>query len=84
MDAEQLFESFQYRFAAAEVREPGRTAEELLAHVFHCPARSVHHGIAPVLPSSGQQMALIRQLEQLATRIETGESPQDVLNCLDF
>jgi hypothetical protein len=84
MDTEQLFESFQFRFAAAGVREPGRTAEELLAHVFHCPTHAVHHGIAPAPHSSGQQMAIIRQLEELATRIESGESPQDVLNCLDF
>lgn len=82
MDTEQLLESFTYRFAAAGVREPERTSEELLAHVFNCRAKEAHHHPAPL--SSGQQLAIIRQLEQLAARIETGESPQDVLNCLDF
>lgn len=84
MDTEQLLESFVFRFSAAGVRKPDRTAEELLAHVFHCRAKEVHQLDAPTPPSSGQQMALICQLERLATRIEAGESPQDVLNCVDF
>jgi hypothetical protein len=84
MDTEQLFESFQFRFTAAGIREPGRTAEELLAHVFHCPVSAVHQSRVPEPLSSGQQMAIIRALEACATRIENGESPQEVLNCLDF
>lgn len=82
MDTDQLLESFVFRFTAAGVREPERTSEELLAHVFNCRAKETRHRPAP--RSSGQQLEIIRQLEQLATRIENGESPQDVLNCLDF
>lgn len=82
MDTEHLLESFAFRFAAAGVRSPERTSEELLAYVFNCRTKDAHHHPAPL--SSGQQLAIIRQLEQLASRIENGESPQDVLNCLDF
>ncbi len=84
MDSEQLLDSFQYRFAAAGIREPARTAEELLAHVFQCSTKEIHNRPAPEPPSSGQLMAIIRQLEELAVRIEAGESPQDVLGCLDY
>lgn len=84
MDTEQLLESFAFRFSASGVREPERTAEELLAHVFGCRIDEVHEGKTPNPPSSGQMMAMIRELETLAVRIENGESPQDVLNCLDF
>lgn len=84
MDSEQLLESFRFRFAASGVREPARTAEELLAHVFHCDRQAIHSQPTPEPPSSGQLMATIRELEGLAERIESGESPQDVLGCLDF
>lgn len=84
MDSEQLLESFHFRFAGAGVREPSRAAEELLAHVFKCDAREIHHRPTPEPLSSGQMMSIIRQLETLAERIESGESPQEVLGCLDF
>jgi len=84
MDSEQLLESFDFRFRASGVREPTRAAEELLAHVFQCRAEQIHHCETPHPPSSGQMMAMIRQLEELAGRIESGESPQDVLGCVDF
>lgn len=84
MDCEQLLESFQYRFAASGVREPTRTAEELLAFVFECPRDQLHENHFPEPPSSGQMMEIIRTLEKLAVRIESGESPQEVLGCLDF
>ncbi len=84
MDSEQLLDSFQYRFAAAGVREPTRTAEELLARVFHCTTGEIHHRPVPEPLSSGQLMALIRQMEELAARIESGEDAQAVLNCPDF
>lgn len=84
MDAEQLLESFEYRFVASGVRKPTRTAEELLAYVFRCRTTEVHQGETPNPPSSGQMLAIIRELETLAVRIENGESPQKVLNCPDF
>ncbi|MGE4488246.1 MAG: hypothetical protein AB7E95_01730 [Kiritimatiellales bacterium] len=84
MDSEQLLESFTYRFSASGVREPKRTSEELLAHVFGCSVREVHNRPTPNPLSSGTKMAMIRQLEALAERIESGESPQEVLNCVDF
>lgn len=84
MDTEQLLESFEYRFTASGVRSPGRVAEELVAHVFQCHPAKVHNNELPDPPSSGQLMAIIRELESHAERIENGESPQDVLNCLDF
>lgn len=82
MDINQLLESFAFRFDAAGIREPERVGQELLAHVFCCRTNELRSHPAPL--SSGQQLAIIRQLEQLASRIENGESPQDVLNCLDF
>jgi len=84
MDSEQLLESFRFRFAASGVREPTRTAEELLAHIFHCTRQEIHQESVSEPPSSGQLMSTIRQLEELAERIESGESPQEVLGCLDF
>ena len=84
MDTEQLLESFEFRFQASGVRQPGRTAEELIAHVFKCHSAEVHQREIPEPPSSGQMMSIIRELEKHAERIENGESPQDVLNCLDF
>ena len=83
MDTEQLVDSFKFRFAAGGMREPQRTAEELVAHVLGC-SRSELGKQLPDPPSSGQQMELILQFEKLAERIEGGESPQDVLNCPDF
>lgn len=84
MDKEQLLESFQFRFSSAGVRKPDRAAEELLAKVFHCRTAALHHGQTPNPPSSGQMMAIIRELETLAERIENGEEPQSVLGCADF
>lgn len=84
MDIDQLLDSFTYRFSASGVRKPERTAAELLAHVFGCHHTEVHDRSAPNPPSSGQMMETIRQLEALAVRIENGESPQEVLGCLDF
>ena len=84
MQTDQLLESFEYRFAASGVRKPGRTAEELIAHVFKCHPANVHHRETPTPPSSGQIMAMIRELEAHAERIENGESPQEVLNGFDF
>lgn len=84
MDSEQLLESFHFRFKAFGIREPKRTAEELLAHVFHCHVNELLHRETPHPLSSGQAMAMIRKLEELATRIERGESPQEVLGCIDF
>ena len=84
MDSDQLLESFEFRFKASGVREPGRTAQELIAHVFKCHPADVHHRETPHPPSSGQMMSIIRELEAHAERIENGEPPQEVLNCLDF
>ena len=84
MDAEQLLDSFTYRFAASGVRKPARTAEELLAYVFQCHPAELHGSETPDPPSSGQMMAMIREMEDLAVRIENGEPPQDALNCLDY
>ena len=84
MDTPQLLESFEFRFRAAGVRKPERTAEELLAHVFKCHPAQVHDRELPHPPSSGQTMQLIRELERHAELIENGKSPQEVLNCLDF
>lgn len=69
---------------ASGIREPGRTAEEFVAHLFKGHPAEVHHREPLTPPSSGQMVALIRELETHAERIENGESPQDVLNCLDF
>lgn len=84
MDTEQLLESFDFRFKASGIRQPARTAEALLAHVLKCHPAEVHDRELPHPPSSGQLVAMIRELEAHAQRIENGESPQDVLNCLDF
>lgn len=84
MDSNQLLESFSYRFAASGVRKPGHVAKELLAHVFDYRTQKLHNGQTPTPPSSGQMMAIIRQLDVLAERIENGEDPPAVLNCPDF
>lgn len=84
MEIDQLLDSFSYRFAASGVRKPIRTAEELLANVFKCRPPELHRSEIPDPPSSGQMMGIIRELECLAVRIESGEEPQTVLNCLDF
>ncbi|MBM4152129.1 MAG: hypothetical protein FJ220_01225 [Kiritimatiellaceae bacterium] len=84
METNQLLESFAFRFSAAGIREPERTAEELLAHVLHCRSCVHHHRAIPEPKSSGQTMAIIRRLEELSVRIENGESPQEVLGCVDF
>lgn len=84
MDSEQLLESFEFRFKASGVREPTLTAEALLAHVFHRNTKEVHDGETPHPPSSGQMMQIIRQLEEFAEKIEAGESPQELLGCVDF
>lgn len=84
MDTEQLLESFEFRFKASGIRKPDRVAEELVAHVFNCHSKEVHQIAPPTPPSSGQMMAIIRELETHAERIENGESPQEVLGCPDF
>jgi t-SNARE complex subunit (syntaxin) len=84
MDTDELIESFQFRFKASGIRKPERTAEELVAHVFKCHPAQVHDQALPNPPSSGQMMQLIRELERHAELIESGKSPQEVLNCLDF
>jgi hypothetical protein len=85
MDIDQLLESFTFRFTASGVRKPERTAEELLSHVLGCGPKETHQpDPVPAPLSSGQQMAIIRELETFAERIENGESPQEVLGCLDF
>jgi hypothetical protein len=84
MDTDELIESFEFRFKASGIREPGRTAEELVAHVLQCHPAEVHDRELPHPLSSGQLMQMIRELEAHAERIENGESPQEVLNCLDF
>lgn len=84
MDIDELIESFEFRFKASGIREPGRTAEELVAYVFKRHPAEVHQSEIPKPLSSGQMMQIIRELEAHAERIENGESPQDVLNCLDF
>jgi len=84
MDTDELIESFEYRFRASGVRKPVRVAEELIAHVFNCLPAELHGSETPDPPSSGQMMEIIRELESLAVRIENGEEPQAVLNCLDF
>lgn len=84
MDSEQLLDSFVFRFKAAGIREPQRTAEELMAYVLGCSRSEAHNGETPHPPSSGQMMELILQFEKLAERLEAGETPQEVLNCPDF
>lgn len=84
MDIDQLLESFTFRFAASGIRKPERTAEELLAYVLGCHHQELQNLPVLNIPSSGQAMAIIRQLESLAEQIEAGRSPQEVLDCLDF
>lgn len=76
-DCAQLLESFEFRFAASDVREPIRTAEELLAHGFKCHRNELKNSPFPDPPSSGRMMEIIRQLEELAVRIENGEDPPE-------
>lgn len=84
IDADQLLESFEFRFTASGVRKPKRTAEELLAHVFGCSRKEVHTHEMPEPLSSGKKIEMIRQMEDFAVRIEEGEAPQAVLGCLDY
>jgi len=84
MEADQLIESFEFRFAAAGVRKPKRVSEELLAYVFGCRPPDLHSGDFPVPAVLPEKFAIIRKLEELAVRIENGEEPQAVIGCVDF
>jgi release factor glutamine methyltransferase len=84
MEISQLIESFEFRFAAAGVDNARRVAEELLAHVFHCRPMEIYTDAVPSNATSAEKMELIKQLEPMAERIESGEPLQYVIGHVDF
>ncbi|HSR88741.1 MAG TPA: peptide chain release factor N(5)-glutamine methyltransferase [Pontiella sp.] len=84
MEISQLVESFEFRFAAAGVDNAKRVAEELLAHVFHCKPLEIYTGAVPAHATAPDKLALIKQLEPMAERIENGEPLQYVIGHVDF
>jgi release factor glutamine methyltransferase len=84
MEANQLIESFVFRFAAAGVDNAKRVAEELLAHVFRCKPLEIYTGAALQPATTPEQLQIIKRLEPLAERIEKGEPLQYVIGQVDF
>ncbi len=71
-------EYFTLRFSAAEVGNPKRVAEELVAHVLDCRPLEVY------LRTESLAEEKLQTLEKLATRIEAGEPLQYVVGHVDF
>jgi release factor glutamine methyltransferase len=84
MEIDQLIESLAFRFAASGVDNVKRVAEELLAHVFHCKPLEIYTGAVPRQTTAPEERELIKRLEPLAERIETGEPLQYVIGHVDF
>jgi release factor glutamine methyltransferase len=84
MDINSLVKSFESRFAAANVDNPKRVTEELLAHVFNCRPLEIYTGAIPEQATTEEKVALIRKLEPLAERIENGEPLQYVIGHVEF
>ncbi|MDF7801655.1 peptide chain release factor N(5)-glutamine methyltransferase [Pontiellaceae bacterium B1224] len=84
MDIDQLIESFEFRFQAAGVDNAKRVTEELLAHALNCRPMEIYTGAASSIVNITQQFELIRKLEPLAVRIESGEPLQYVIGHVDF
>ncbi len=85
MDIDQLIESLEFRFAAAGVDNARRVAEELLAYIFDCKPLEIYTGTAvPQQATSAEQLEIIKRIEPLAERIESGEPLQYVVGSVDF
>ncbi|MDF7807017.1 peptide chain release factor N(5)-glutamine methyltransferase [Pontiellaceae bacterium B12219] len=84
MDIEQLISSFVFRFNAAGIDNAQRVTEELLAHIFQCKPLEIYTGLQTGFHSSTQQFEIIRKLEPMAERIESGEPLQYVIGNVDF
>ena len=84
MEIDRLIESLQFRFAAAGVDNAKRVTEELLAHVFHCKPLEIYTGTLSNPTTPHEKMDLLKQLEPLAERIESGEPLQYVMGQVDF
>jgi len=74
----QLILALEARFNAAEVGNPKRVAEELIAHVLDCRPLEIYLRTTPLSAEK------LQTLEKLAARIEAGEPLQYVIGHVDF
>ncbi|MEI6890879.1 MAG: peptide chain release factor N(5)-glutamine methyltransferase [Pontiella sp.] len=84
MDIEQLIDSLEFRFQAAEVDNARRVTEELLAEVLNCKPLEIYTGAAEDITSTAQKFEVIKKLEPLAVRVENGEPLQYVIGHVNF
>ncbi len=84
MDVDQLIDSLEFRFNAAGVDNAKRAAEELLASILKCSPMEIYTNGTSSISAPAKQFELIRKLEPMANRVESGEPLQYVIGNVEF